>query len=272
MVACKKIQHLPSLQGYCLASVNMAEIGHSTLKRVKPLALIDAAWDDVCSMVMQDQEHTKFLEGRSYSFGKGPSVADVAEKEKKAQRKRSRTYQEAFKENLLQTCDGDPLFLPNKRARHREPETAVDGVEGNPLQPIQPSDSANAATQPTASQPKKFGSQDNPPLLASLQGFKITTCFGCKNKFAASQKNPPDDLIIKLQVKRDRLINNKWVPGWKTSWGYFHLSLNCIKLVKSYLEVEDIYIPNDIRENLTADYVQKLQKMGWWEKMQMRYW
>ena len=262
----------PVFRGYCLASVNMAEIGHSTLKRVKPLALVDAAWDDVCSMVMQEQEHTKFLEGRSYSFGKGPSVADVAEKEKKAQRKRSRTYQEAFKENLLQTCDEDPLFLPNKRARHREPETAVHGVEGNPLQPIQPSGSANAATQPTASQPKKFGSQDNPPLLAFLQGFKITTCFGCKNKFAASQKNPPDDLIIKLQVKRDRLINNNWVPGWKTSWGYFHLSLNCIKLVKSYLEVEDIYIPNNIRENLTADHVQKLQKMGWWEKMQMRYW
>ena len=262
----------PVFRGYCLASVNMAEIGHSTLKRVKPLALVDAAWDDVCSMVMQEQEHTKFLEGRSYSFGKGPSVADVAEKEKKAQRKRSRTYQEAFKENLLQTCDEDPLFLPNKRARHREPERAVHGVEGNPLQPIQPSGSANAATQPTASQPKKLGSQDNPPLLAFLQGFKITTCFGCKKKFAASQKNPPDDLIIKLQVKRDRLINNNWVPGWKTSWGYFHLSLNCIKLVKSYLEVEDIYIPNNIRENLTADHVQKLQKMGWWEKMQMRYW
>ena len=126
----------PVFRGYRLASVNMAEIGHSTLKRVKPLALVDAAWDGVCSMVMREQEHTKFLEGRSYSFGKGPSVADVAEKEKKAQRKRSRTYQEAFKENLLQTCDEDPLFLPNKRARHREPETAVHGVEGNPLQPI----------------------------------------------------------------------------------------------------------------------------------------
>ena len=62
----------------------MAEIGHSTLKRAKPLALVDAAWDDVCSMVMQEQEHTKFLEGRSYSFGKGPSVPDVVDKEKKA--------------------------------------------------------------------------------------------------------------------------------------------------------------------------------------------
>ena len=158
MVACKKVQHFSSLQGLLLSFSNMAEIGHSTLKRAKLLALVDAALDDVCSMVMQEQEHTKFLERRSYSFGKGPSVADVAEKEKKAQRKRSRTYHGAFRENLPQTCDENPLFLPNKRARHREPETAVHGVEGNPLQPIQPSGSANAATQPTASQPKKFGS------------------------------------------------------------------------------------------------------------------
>ena len=129
-------------------------------------------------MVMQEQEHTKFLEGRSYSFGKGPSVADVAVKEKKAQRKRSRTYQEAFKENLLQTCDEDPLFLPNKKARHREPETATHGVEGNPLQPIEPSGSGNAVAA-LGSQPRKFGNQDNPPLLAFLQGFKISTCFGC---------------------------------------------------------------------------------------------
>ena len=58
----------PLFRGYCISSVNMAEIGHSTLKRPKPLALVDAAWEDVCSMVMQEQEHTKFLEGRSYSF------------------------------------------------------------------------------------------------------------------------------------------------------------------------------------------------------------
>ena len=136
---------------------------------------MDAAWNDVCSMVMQEQEHRKFLEGRSYSFGKRPSVVEVADREKKAQRKRSRTYQEAFKENLLQTCDEDPLFIPNKRARYREPGTTVFGVEGNPLQPIQPSGSESALSvsrHHPPSQPRKFGSQDNPPLLAFLHGFQ----------------------------------------------------------------------------------------------------
>ena len=208
----------PVFRGYCLSSVNMAEIGHSTLKRVKSLALVDAAWDDICSMIMQEQEHTKFLEDRSYSFGKGPSVADLAEKEKKQQRKRSRTYQQAFKENMLQTCDDDPVFIPSKRARHREPETSVFDVQGNTLQPSHEVPQTGNILQPAGQvlpKPRRFEKEQNPPLLAFLHGFKITTCFGCKNKFAQSQKNPPDDLILKMQVKRDRLVNQKWVQDGK---------------------------------------------------------
>ena len=59
----------PVFRGYCICSVNMAEIGHSTLKRKKPLALVDACWEDVCSMILQEQENTKFLVGRGYSSG-----------------------------------------------------------------------------------------------------------------------------------------------------------------------------------------------------------
>ena len=53
----------------------MAEIGHSTLKRNRPLFLVDAAWEDVCSMIIQEEEFTKFLEGRGKSMGRGPSTA-----------------------------------------------------------------------------------------------------------------------------------------------------------------------------------------------------
>ena len=83
-------------------------------------------------------------------------------------------------------------------------------------------------------------------------------------------RESPNDLIIKMQVKRDRLVNNKWIPGWKKSWAYFHLSISCLKLEKSILEVEDIYIPNDIREALNASHVSKLKRIRWWEKMKMR--
>ena len=117
---------------------------------------------------------------------------------------------------------------------------------------------------------KALGLNDNPPLLAFLQGLKITKCYGCKFKFGLTMRESPNDLIIKMQVKRDRLVNNKWIPGWKKSWAYFHLSISCLKLEKSILEVEDIYIPNDIREALNASHVSKLKRRGWWEKMKMR--
>ena len=83
--------------------------------------------------------------------------------------------------------------------------------------------------------------RDNPPLLCFLAGHNIRQCYGCKNKFGNSMQTPPNDIIIKMQVVRDRLLNNTWVPGWKRSWGYFHPNINCLKLEKSILEVEDIY-------------------------------
>ena len=86
----------PIFRGYCISSVNLAEIGHSTLKRSKPSALVDAAWEDTCTTILQEQEHIKFLAGRCYSSEKGPSAGSIAENEKRQQIRRSRDYQRAF--------------------------------------------------------------------------------------------------------------------------------------------------------------------------------
>ena len=83
----------PIFRGYCLSSVNLAEIGHSTLKRKKQLMLVDAAWEDVATMMLQEQEHTAFLQGIHKTMGRGPSIPQLAAREKKDQRKRSREYQ-----------------------------------------------------------------------------------------------------------------------------------------------------------------------------------
>ena len=73
----------PIFRRYCISSVNLAEIGHRTLKRAKPIALVDAAWEDTCTMILQEQEHTAFLAGRNYSSGKGPTTVALAEKQKR---------------------------------------------------------------------------------------------------------------------------------------------------------------------------------------------
>ena len=120
----------PIFRGYCISSVNLAEIGHSTLKRGKPIALVDAALEDTCTMILQEQEHTKFLAGRCYSSGKGPSAGSIAENEKRQQIRRSRDYQRAFIEQNYDMGDEDRMFLPGKRARHRHPEIPAATVEG----------------------------------------------------------------------------------------------------------------------------------------------
>ena len=73
--------------------LTFAEIGHSTLKRKKQLMLVDAAWEDVTTVMLQKHEHTAFLQKLHQSMGKGPSIPQIATKEKKHQRKRSRDYQ-----------------------------------------------------------------------------------------------------------------------------------------------------------------------------------
>ena len=230
----------PIFRGYCLSSVNLVEIGHSTLKRPTALALVDAAWEDTCTMILQEQEHTTFLAGRKFLTGKGPGAGVVAEKLKKQQMKRSKEYQKAFQEQNFELDDTDGMFIPKKKAKHRHPELANFEVEGTTQETETPTAGSETPTPGTSVDvddspvpdeqgegPRRSNSfkslhqmkytfgTDNPPLLAFLHGFKITTCFGCKNKFGAGMKNPPEDIIVKMPVKRDRLINKKWVTGWK---------------------------------------------------------
>ena len=127
----------PLFRGYCLTSLNMAEIGHSTLKKKKPLVLVDAAWEDVCTAIMQEQEHTAFPEGRCRSSGKGPTATEIGEHAKRDQMGRSREYQKAFREertSIIEEEGGN--FISSKRAKHRPAEQVGDDVQGRevPLQ------------------------------------------------------------------------------------------------------------------------------------------
>ena len=249
----------------------MAEIGHSTLKKKKPLALVDAAWEDVCTAIMQEQEHTAFLEGRARSSGRGPTATKLGECAKRDQMMRSKEYQQSFREGRTPIVEEGGNFIPSKRAKHRLAEQIGDDVQGRDVPP-QPTGSGqgngNTPRRPLA--PINIFNRENPPLLCFLAGHNIKQCYGCKNKFGTGMQTPPNDMIIKLQVIRERLVNNNWIPRWKKSWGYFHLNINCLKLEKTILEVEDIYIPNDTRVNLKPAHVKKLEAMGWWQRVKMR--
>ena len=58
-------------------------------------------------MILQEEEFTKFLEGRGKSMGRGPSTASQAAKDKRAQSKRAKEYVQCFKENNFTIGDGE---------------------------------------------------------------------------------------------------------------------------------------------------------------------
>ena len=111
---------------------------------------------------------------------------------------------------------------------------------------------------------------ENPPLLYFLDG-NISICQGCRTKFAFASKNPPNNLLFKMMVARDRLINGQYVQSWQKTLGYFHLNINCLQRKYSFLEISDIYIPNNIRCSLQMCHTDKLKQMGWWDQMHMRH-
>ena len=215
---------------------------------------------------MQEQEHSAFLEGCVRSSGKGPTATKLGECAKRDQMARSREYQQAFREGRTSIVEDGGHFIPNKKAKHRSTQVGED-VQGTEVNQ-QPAGSGQNPRRPLTT--VNLYNRENTPLLCFLAGHNIKQCYGCKNKFGQNMQSPPNDLILKLQVIRDRLVDNKWVPGWKKSWGYFYTNINCLKLEKSILEVEDIYIPNDTRLQLTPAHVKKLEAMGWWTRVKMR--
>ena len=99
----------------------------------------------VCSMIIQEEEFTKFLEGRGKSMGSRLSTASQAAKDKRAQCKRAKEYVQYFKENNFTIGDGEDVFIPAKKAKHKAPNTFSSS---NPLQAAFPSNcpgSGNAA-------------------------------------------------------------------------------------------------------------------------------
>ena len=82
----------PVFRGFSMSSLNQAEISHSTLKPLKPLFLVDAANDDVATMIMQEEDMDEFLKGQKNSTGKAPTKAQQAKQQKRQQINRAKEY------------------------------------------------------------------------------------------------------------------------------------------------------------------------------------
>ena len=135
---------------------------------------------------------------------------------------------------------------------------------------VQSQNTQNSTTTKSLSMEQQRMLTENPPLLCFLDG-NISICQGCRTKFAFASKNPLNNLLLKMMVARDRLINGQYVQSWQKNWGYFHLNINCLQRKYSFLEISDIYIPNNIRCSLQMCHTDKLKQMGWWDQMHVRH-
>ena len=208
----------PVFRGYCMASVNLAEIGHSTLKKKKPLTLVDAAWEDVCTTILQEQEHSAFLSGGARQ-GQGPTNTQLAIKSKKAQLKRSATYQKAFQNKDFHLSDEGGNFIPMKRAKHRPNEDIHPDVQGESVQVDIPRPTTSgfipasqlsqqesqqettpvAPPRPPIDITRLYNITNNPPLICIWSPL-TKKCYGCKGDLFKARPQPPNDLILKMQV------------------------------------------------------------------------
>jgi hypothetical protein len=288
--------------------MNMAETGNKTIcveggVKLRGIKLIDAAWKDATSMVVQDEDYRMFMANEGKTSGKGLSQKKVIAKERSEERRRARSYSDAFRSgNLLkentQQYEG---FIPQKRARHRPPKTAsasnptqedrssrgVGGrgrgrgkgkrkakvpvvlaqAEHNTSDSAYDSDSRDTSGNIAQSQQKRKVGR-NPPTVTFIWG-RVTRCYGCKILFDKSRMDPPHDMVFKMLWKRDMPDGE---GGWKQKWfeepTYYHFEdLACLRNIRSTVEISDLYIQDHTFNSLTAGHIRLLKQNGYWDSL-----
>ena len=69
-------------EGCSLSALNVAEIGHGTLRSSCKLMLVDASWEDICTKIVHKQTYKQALDNTSYKSGKGSNERQIGMKEK----------------------------------------------------------------------------------------------------------------------------------------------------------------------------------------------
>ena len=67
----RRFHIVPAYRGFNLPGINLAEIGHSTMRVPVLMSLAVAAWCDMCTMVLQDTEYDALINNKAKVSGKG---------------------------------------------------------------------------------------------------------------------------------------------------------------------------------------------------------
>ena len=119
---------IPVLRWFGWTSSNWAEIGHSTLKRHQKVWLIVTTWEDICSILVDENDYINFVQNCGKTVGQGPTSFDKQMKENHMQGKFTKAACIAFEDGdiedeiLIHTVEGG-RFVSKRNARHHVPKT-----------------------------------------------------------------------------------------------------------------------------------------------------
>jgi hypothetical protein len=122
----RKYHIVPAYRGAGYKGCNLAEIGHSTLKKRQPMTLLDAVMEDICRVKMQDDDVEDFIQQKKPSCGTGPSQRDSYAKSWQEQNEMAKQYgeillsgAEAISQQVNKESNDD--FVPTQAASHKAP-------------------------------------------------------------------------------------------------------------------------------------------------------
>ena len=130
----RRFHIVPALRGFDLPCMNLAEVGHSSMKRHCPMWLSQAVNDDCIHFLIQDANYNKFLNNSDKVRGKGPTQFDRDEKDRNAEKKYISSAIESirtgsFFDDEEEFLSPDVSFRPSCKAKHRAPRDMRAGVQ-----------------------------------------------------------------------------------------------------------------------------------------------
>lgn len=268
-------------RGGGLPGVNLSEQGNAGWRSKHTLRLVQAAKDDVATMILQEREILKFTSNQSKSSGRGPSQAAKEAKDRQQQIRIAEDFVNIFDdENAVlveaEEANNPSAYIPKRNCKHRPAKRVMETkgrnkkrTKSNNTAPVSDlSTQIKTATvitgaTPTKSRPDNFTKSlipPNPPVVIISDGLGIRKCMGCRKPITKDEQKNPKNLVFRRKGVTGyyNTIQNRWVN--RDCNIHFHLKLPCLRKHDPTLEFKDIIMTDDIFEKMSKEQLDVLNE------------
>ena len=226
---------------------NLAEVGHAKLTSVgRPyMSLLESAREDVVCAIRQETEINLFGSGQSKG-GKGLNFNKRKALKFEAEMKQAKAFCKEL-DNAVDVGEKPPVFVQNK-GRHRPPEKK--------------SKKSAKTSQQTTNQPLQKSDKRPFHVTFFASVINLKKCYGCGKNFKEKYKREPYDVILKHYCHRKYRTPDGKDRMTDLTAAYFHLKMDCARIVQPMTELTDIIINNEVLNALSEGQKSQLRKFG----------